>query len=96
MTGWMDWREPMFAARWAVLVAPLLLFWTGAWLRKSHRVQSWSVAGVLALFSICVSVLGATDPFPRGGYDGYTALAALRTLTHGPTTPTEHATLAGR
>ena len=80
-----DWRDAMFAARWFVVFSPLLLFWSGAWLRRPHRRVSWALAGVLLAFSVTVSILGATGPMPQGGFvdagrDRYTAAAALSRL----------------
>src|SRR6185503_12129431 len=40
----------MFAARWFVVFAPLLAFWGGAWMRRSHHPVTWTVAGVGLLF----------------------------------------------
>ncbi len=71
--------------RWFVVFGPLVLFWSGAWLRKSHRPMSWVAAGVLLAFSVAVSLIGATGPLPRGGFvrdgtDRYTAAEALSRL----------------
>jgi hypothetical protein len=74
---WADVRGGMFANRWFVVVVPLVLIWSGAWLRWKHRAMTWIAAGLLLVFSTAVSLLGATDPLPRGGYDSYTARAAL-------------------
>jgi hypothetical protein len=72
-----------FASRWFVVFSPALFFWCGAWLRRSHRPGSWAIVGTLLGFSVIVSLLGATDPLPVGGYQQeYTPLAALRTLVH--------------
>ena len=43
---------------------------------------TWTFAGLLLIFSVAVSLLGATDPFPRHGYDHYTAAAAAKNLLH--------------
>jgi hypothetical protein len=67
-----------FANRWLLLFLPLLLFWAGAWLRRPHSRGVWSVAAILLGFSVLVSLVGATDPMPAGGYSGYTAASALR------------------
>jgi hypothetical protein len=76
-----DWRWAMFGARWYVVFLPFLLFWAGAWLRRTHHPATWSIAGVLFFFSAGVTLIGATDPMPREGYDRYTAAAALHNLT---------------
>jgi hypothetical protein len=77
---WADARGAMFANRWFVVFLPLTMFWSGAWLRRPHQRVTWIAAAVLLTFSLTVSLLGATDPYPRGGYDRYTALAALHRL----------------
>jgi hypothetical protein len=79
-----DWKWAMFGVRWYVVFLPMVLFWAGAWLRRNHHPAVWATAGVLLAFSVMVSLIGATDPMPRDGYDRYTAAAALRTLTHPP------------
>lgn len=79
-----DWREAMFATRWFVLFLPLLMFWSGAWLRRSHSRMSWALAGTLLAFSIFVAIIGMTDPYPREGYDRYTARQAVERLRQRP------------
>jgi hypothetical protein len=76
-----EWSSAMFATRWFILFMPLLLFWSGAWLRRSHRPIAWGLAGAMLLFSALVGLVGATDPAPRHGFDRYTAAAALLRLT---------------
>ena len=75
-----DWARAMFAARWFIVFLPLLLFWSGAWMRKHHHPAKWALVSILLAFSILVSLIGATDPVPRSGYQGYTAAAALQEL----------------
>lgn len=94
--GWADWAGAMFAARWFIVFLPLLIFWCGAWLRRPHRPVTWTVAGVLLAFSVGVSLLGATDPCPRGGFHTYTAAGALDRLIHAQSPPLPDTTLAGR
>ncbi len=36
----------------------------------------------MMLFSVIVGLIGATDPYPRNGYDGYTVAQALSNLVH--------------
>jgi MFS family permease len=79
----MDWRGAMFSCRWFVVFLPLMLFWSGAWLRKSHHPATWAVAAVLLTFSVVVSLVGATDPMPRDGYSVYTVVGATRNLIKG-------------
>ena len=88
-----DWRYAMFGVRWYVVFLPLLLFWAGAWCRRSHHPATWATAGGLLAFSCAVALIGATDPMPRQGYDRYTAAAALHHLVSPGVEP---ATLAGR
>lgn len=80
-----DWSDAMFANRWFLVFLPLTLFWSGAWLRRSHQPATWVVAGVLWGFSALIALLGATDPQPRQGYDRYTAAGALMHLVQPPT-----------
>jgi hypothetical protein len=75
-----DWTAAMFAAKWFILFTPLLLFWSGAWLRRAHSQASWILAGVALLFSLAVGLIGATDPTPPHGYDRYTAAGAVERL----------------
>ena len=76
----MDWSQAMFGTRWFVVFLPLTVFWAGVWLRRRHRPASWAMAGVLLAFSTIVSLIGATGPFPRGGFEVYTAAGAARNL----------------
>lgn len=85
----------MFAARWFVVFLPLLLFWSGAWVRRKHHPLAWAGAAALLLFSIAVSLLGATNPFPREGYERYTAAEALQNLLRPTATVRDETMLAG-
>lgn len=80
------WNQPMFATRWFIVFLPLVLFWSGAWLRRKHHPVVWAATAVLLAFSIGVSLIGATDPFPRNGFDRYTAVETAQQLLH-PQTP---------
>jgi hypothetical protein len=71
----------MFGPQWFIVFLPFVLFWSGAWLRRRHHVTSWAAAGTLLVFSIAVTLIGATDPCPRDGYDRYTAAQAFSHLT---------------
>jgi len=86
LKDWRQWRDAMFAARWFIVFGPLLLFWSGAWLRRSHKLLTWVAVGLLLTFSVAVSLIGATGPLPRDGFDRYTAADALGNLLHPPTT----------
>ncbi len=88
-----DWTHAMFGARWFIVFLPLLIFWCGAWMRRSHHPFAWAMAGLLLAFSVAVSLLGATDPAPRDGFDTYTPAVALHELLHPTTNPPT--TLAG-
>jgi hypothetical protein len=77
-----DWTQAMFATRWFVVFLPLTVFWSGVWLRRHHRPASWALAGVLLAFSMVVSLIGATGPLPRDGFNVYTAAGAVRNLVH--------------
>jgi hypothetical protein len=93
--GRADWSSAMFATQWFVVFSPVLLFWSGAWLRRGHTMRSWILAGVATGFSVVVGLIGATNPTPRYGYDRYTAVQALRMLLH-PSPATRGAPLAGK
>jgi len=81
--------EPMFGAPAFAVFLPLLIFWAGAWLRRQHPWWTWSAVGLLVAFSTGVSLVGATLPFPRDGYQGYSARAALRELFRSDPSPIE-------
>lgn len=71
-----------FASTGFILFSPILLFWTGAWLRRTHTPVVWGLATVLLIFSMAVGLIGATGPTPREPFRGYTAGDALRRLIH--------------
>lgn len=73
-----------FGNRWLIVFLPLMFFWTGAWLRREHAGATWAAAAMLLVFSMAVSLVGATDPMPRGGYTHYTAGTALHNLLNPP------------
>jgi hypothetical protein len=91
-----DARETMFANRWFIAFLPLVLFWSGAWLRKVHSPAAWSIAATLLAFSLTVSILGATGPLPRAGFDRYTVAGAWHNLRHPPQAPAIPPALADR
>jgi hypothetical protein len=79
-----NWDQPMISARWFIIFMPALLFWAGAWLRKSHHPVMWSIAGALLVVSTLASVLGAAAPFPPTARNGeYTLVSAIRYLVKG-------------
>jgi hypothetical protein len=89
-----DWNGAMFANRFLVVFLPLLMFWAGAWVRRPHSAMSWSLAGIALMASIFVSIIGSTDPYPRGGFDRYTATQAFSRLIHG--SPPEKSTIISK
>lgn len=68
----------MFAARSFLVFQPMLLFWLGAWIRRTHKPAVWTLASVLLGFSIIVSLIGVTGPYPPDGFSGYTPVSAAR------------------
>ncbi|MBV8780753.1 MAG: hypothetical protein JO353_05085 [Phycisphaerae bacterium] len=90
-----DWVDAMFAIRWLVPLLPLLLFWAGAWMRRSHARIVWVVAGLLLSWSAIIALLGATNPVPRGGFSGYTARQAFQRLFQQPPLVRDQSLLAG-
>jgi hypothetical protein len=72
----------MFGPQLFIVALPMMLFWSGAWLRRPHGPVKLSLAAVALAFSVVVTVIGATDPQPRGGYDRYTFAQALTNLIH--------------
>jgi hypothetical protein len=86
----------MFGPQAFVLFLPLTLFWAGAWMRRPHAPLKWTLAACLLIFSIAVTVVGATDPYPRDGYDHYTAAEAVAKLINAPPPTPQSAILAGR
>ncbi len=67
----------MFGPEPFLIFLPILLFWSGAWLRKKHHLGMRIIAGSFLGFSVLVTFIGASDPFPRGGYDRYTVAEAV-------------------
>lgn len=70
----------MYGDQYFVAFTPLILFWAGAWLRQNHRPAIWATAGVLTGFSAVIGIIGAINPCPPGGYQGYTPVALLHHL----------------
>ncbi|HLL90473.1 MAG TPA: hypothetical protein VK324_14330 [Tepidisphaeraceae bacterium] len=92
-----DWPAAMFAVRWFVVFAPLLVLWVGAWLRKGHRPVSWTLAGIAAVFSVLVSLIGAAaGPLQPGGFDGYTAADAAAKVFSDAGAPPDTSAVARR
>ncbi|MFI5381903.1 MAG: hypothetical protein ACHRHE_21615 [Tepidisphaerales bacterium] len=78
-----DWGQPMFAVRWFILFLPLLVFWSGAWLRHKHRPAVWGIAVAVLVFSIFTSLIGAAAPFAPGKRGEYTVYSAAKWLLRG-------------
>jgi hypothetical protein len=51
-----DWRGQGFVSPWFICFLPLLTFWSGAWLRRSHPRWAWIIAGVLLAYSCAVAL----------------------------------------
>ena len=81
-----DVPESMFATPWFVVFLPLVLFWAGVWLRRPHHQAVWIAASVLLLFSVFASLIGATGPSPRDGFDRYSIVQAIENLRKAPPT----------
>jgi len=79
-----NWEQPMFSVRWFIVFMPLLVYWSGAWLRKSHPAIVWVAAAVLLAFSILTTLIGATAPFVKTEPGEYTAYIAARQLLRPP------------
>ncbi len=70
--------SPAFAAPWSVVFMPLLLLWTGAWLRRRHGPVKWSLFLLLTLFSVLVGLAGMTSPLAPASPNEYTAWSAAK------------------
>jgi hypothetical protein len=86
VTAGANWEQPMFSVRWFIVFMPLLVYWCGAWLRKSHPAIVWVGAAMLLAFSILTTILGATAPFTPAKNGEYTAYIAARQLWRPPPT----------
>ena len=85
----------MFGPQAFIVFLPLMLFWSGAWVRRQHHPATWVLAGCLLLFSVAVGLIGATNPCPRDGYERYTVAQALGNLVRGDAMAVE-TVIAGR
>jgi hypothetical protein len=68
-----DWSSAMFAAKWYIVVLPMLVLWSGAWLRREHRPITWTMSAVVLSLSVVASIVGAVL-IPHDGYRGVEAL----------------------
>ena len=83
-------RDRSYSAVWFLSISPLVMLWSGVWLKRHHRPQSWVLAGIAAGFGLVVTAVGMTNPMPRDGYSGYSfADAAMHLIgkDHSQTTP---------
>lgn len=81
---WQEMALTSYGAPWAVSLTPLLMLWAGVWLKRSHRAQSWVLAGVALAFSTAVSLVGMSNPMPSHGYASYSFSQAAVRLFHPP------------
>ena len=91
-----EWHDAMFAIRWVIPLMPMVMFWCGAWARRSHGRAGWVVAAILLGWSSIVAILGMTNPVPREGYSGFTASEALVKLFQPAPVMPDTAIAAGR
>ena len=72
--------QPMFANRFFIAFSPMLLFWAGAWIRRSHHPMTWAACALLLGISVIVSLIGAFNPLPRQPDDRDTLVGAAQRL----------------
>ncbi len=80
MTIRVDLVQLSFAAPGMVAMLPLLMLFSGAWLRRRHSGLVWTVAGIALGISVLITLIGATDPAPQNGFTHYTAAEAVERL----------------
>jgi 4-amino-4-deoxy-L-arabinose transferase-like glycosyltransferase len=68
----------MFAVKWFVVFAPLVMFWLGAVIRRSLGWQLKLTLVMLGLIGTVATVAGARNPMPTVPYDGITAIGAMQ------------------
>lgn len=82
-----EYTRMSYGTPWFVALAPVLMLWSGAWLKHTHRRQSWIMVGSVFAFSAAVGLVGMRDPMPREGYSGYSfAQATVRMWRAAPST----------
>lgn len=69
-----------FAAPRLVIIAPALLLWSGAWLRRRHGPVVWTATGIALLISTAATLIGAASPAPPDGFTHYTLAEAIERL----------------
>ena len=80
MTIRVDLTHLSFAAPSMVAMLPLLMLFSGAWLRRPHGGLVWTIAGIGLGVSVLITLIGATGPAPQDGFTGYTAAEAVERL----------------
>lgn len=74
-----------FAAPRLIVMLPLLLLFSGAWLRRKHDALVYTVVGIALGVSVTITLIGATAPAPVDGYSTYTAAQAVERMFDPPT-----------
>lgn len=74
-----------FAAPRMMVMLPLLLLFSGAWLRRKHDALVYGVVGIALGTSVLITLIGATAPAPVDGYTTYTAAQAAERMIFPPT-----------
>ena len=69
-----------FGPDWILVLLPVVMIWSGSWLRRPHYTQTWIVAGLACALSLTVAIIGAADRPPRDGYRGYSVAEAVSRL----------------
>lgn len=59
------WRSAIGSTRWSVVFSPMLLFWSGAWMRRIHPRLMWILAGSMLTFSIAIGLITTMMPSIR-------------------------------
>jgi hypothetical protein len=82
-----DWNQPMYSVRWFIVFMPVMVFWSGEWLRRRHHPVAWVGVVGLLLFSVGATLIGATAPFTSAQAGQYTVAAAVRQLVRPNVSP---------
>jgi len=84
MYTFVDYRRMSYGTPWFVCASPMLMMWAGAWLKHTHRTQSWIMVASVFAISAAVGLVGMSDPMPREGYSGYSLLGKSKPTDAGP------------